>query len=212
MKIFSIRNINKYSKIILTAGALITSPVIATSQFKQKYNLQNDIVQLLSKDIPPQGSKNKLTLLLAPSPKVRIKGQEKIATIVVDLNKNYLYKYDSNGKAESVYLIASGKQTTPTSTGIRVVSHVENYPYKKAPKSTKRYKNPKDYGPRIIILNKIDPKTGKTNPIGEFIHGNNNAKSIGKYVSKGCMRMDNEVIKQLSSQVKRGDIVIIDKY
>ena len=46
---------------------------------------------------------------------------------------------------------------------------------------------------------------------GEFIHGNKNPDSLGKYASKGCMRMDNEVIQYLAPQMKRGDIVIIKK-
>ena len=70
-------------------------------------------------------------------------------------------------------------------------------------------KNPGAYGPRAIILNKLNPETGEQSYYGEFIHGNKDASSIGKYVSQGCIRMDNEVIKQLSKQVKRGDIVLV---
>ena len=42
-----------------------------------------------------------------------------------------------------------------------------------------------------------------------LLHGNSNKSSLGKYASLGCIRMDNEVIKQLSKEVKRGDIIII---
>ena len=58
----------------------------------------------------------------------------------------------------------------------------------------------------------IDPKTGKKWDNGEYIHGNNKASSIGKYASKGCVRMDNEVIQILAKQVKNGDVVIMKKY
>ena len=109
------------------------------------------------------------------------------------------------------YLIASGKKSTPTDTGIRIVSNIERWPYKTAGLATKRRKNPNDYGPRALILRKIDPKTGETAPTGEFIHGNNNRKSLGKYASKGCMRMDNTVIKEMATLVKKGDIVIIKR-
>lgn len=159
--------------------------------------------------IPPQGTSNIQILKSAPNPEVNIMGNSTNAIIVVDLSKNVLYKYDENGFAEKAYSIASGKETTPTSTGLRVVSHVEKYPYRTAPKSTKRRKSPNDYGPKIIILNKIDPSTGATSLFGEFIHGNNNPNSIGKYVSNGCMRMDNDVITELATQVHRGDIVKI---
>ena len=35
--------------------------------------------------------------------------------------------------------------------------------------------------------------------------------SLGEYASHGCVRMDNKIIKKLSEQVKRGDIVVITK-
>lgn len=147
----------------------------------------------------------------APSCSVVIQGKKRNAKIVVELSTNKLYKYDENGKAIAVYPIASGKASSPTHTGVRVVTHVETYPYKTAPKQTKRRKNPKAYGPKIICLNILNPKTGKQSPIGEFIHGNNNPESIGEYASMGCMRMDNETIKQLAKEVKRGDIVLIQR-
>ena len=148
----------------------------------------------------------------APKPDVKIAGEDKKAAIVVDLSENRLYRYKEDGEAFEVYSIASGAKSTPTSTGLRQVSHIETYPYKTAPKSTKRYKNPKDYGPNILILNIIDPETGKSQGSnGEFIHGNRNPSSIGKYASHGCMRMDNDVIKQLAKEVKPGSYVIIQK-
>ncbi len=55
-------------------------------------------------------------------------------------------------------------------------------------------------------------KTGKDlGSNGEFIHGNNNPASIGTYASHGCIRMDNDVIVQLSKEVKPGSYVLIQK-
>jgi lipoprotein-anchoring transpeptidase ErfK/SrfK len=59
------------------------------------------------------------------------------------------------------------------------------------------------------MLNKLDPETGEKSDIGEFIHGNRNSSTLGQYVSHGCMRMDNDVIKELAANAKRGDIVLI---
>lgn len=159
--------------------------------------------------IPASGTSDKNKLVGAPSADVTIAGVKHKAAIVVDLSKNVLYKYDSDGNPQTAYLVASGKKSTPTHTGVRIVTHTETYPYKTAPAKSKRRRAPRDYGPKIICLNKVDVKTGEQSPTGEFIHGNNNPNSIGKYASHGCIRMDNEVIKQLSQQVKRGDIVII---
>ena len=87
--------------------------------------------------------------------------------------------------------------------------HIEEYPYKCAPGS-KRSRNPKAYGPNILYLTIVDSKTGEIKGSnGEFIHGNNDASSIGKHASHGCMRMENEVIKQFAKEVKKGTFVLI---
>lgn len=210
MKILTSHNIKNTTKKLFIAGMLLATPIVAVSQSQKKQAEQDTFEKTTI--VTPLGTNNDSILSSAPSPRTIINGKPQIAKIVVDLSKNYLYKYDKDGNAEAVYLIASGKKSTPTDTGIRVVSHIEKWPYKSAPAITKRRKNPNDYGPNAIILLKIDPQTGETSPTGEFIHGNNKPESIGKYASKGCMRMDNEVIKILSQQVKRGDIVVVGKY
>ena len=132
----------------------------------------------------------------APSPVVTIAGKKQSVGIVVDVTKNKLFRYDENGKSI-------------TGTGIRRVHHIEEFPYKCAPGS-KRSRNPKAYGPNILYLTIIDPKTGAEKPSnGEFIHGNNDALSIGKHASHGCMRMDNKVIKKFAKEVKKGTLVLI---
>lgn len=155
-----------------------------------------------------KGSDDPEILAKAPNPKIKINGEEKNAVIIVDTERNILYHYDENGKPDMAYLVTTGKPSTPTDKMVKVVSHIENYPYSNAPANTKRHNDPKSYGPKIIILDKIDPETGKRSYHGEFIHGNNNPSNLGKHASHGCVRMDNEVIKILASQVKRGDIVI----
>lgn len=190
----------------ISIGCMISALPISTNRaFAQTEEIDDFIVVTA----PPEGTSEKDVLAGAPQPNVKIKGQMKTAKFVVDLSKNVLYKYNIQGKPEIAYMIASGKPSTPTSKGVRVVTHTETYPYKTAPAHTKRRRNPSAYGPKIILLNKLDPNTGEISDIGEFIHGNNNFDSLGRYVSHGCMRMDNEVIKQLAAETKRGDIVII---
>ena len=162
-------------------------------------------------EVKVTGSNNPSILHSAPNPNIKINGKNEKAKFVINLTKNTLYKYDSNGTPEMAYLVASGKNSTPTHTGVRVVSHVETFPYQNAPRGSKRRQNPRDYGPKIIILDKIDTANGERSPIGEFIHGNRNSSTLGKHVSHGCIRMDNDVIMKLSNEVKRGDIVIIQK-
>jgi len=209
MKINSFGGLKTALGVALTAGTLAVSaqtpkPKPPAPKLTEDVFVKEDVV-------PPKGTTNDTLLFEAPSPVVFVTGERRTAAIVVDLSKNILYKYDEDGEPEIAYSVASGKKRTPTDTGLRIVTNVEKYPYKSAPPSTKRHRQPWNYGPRTIILEKLDPKTGNTAKTGEFIHGNNNPKSIGQYASLGCIRMDNEVIKVLASQVKRGDLVLITK-
>lgn len=164
--------------------------------------------------ITPQGVKDKAVLKYAPDPNIKIAGENKKAGIIVDIKSNVLYRYDKDGNPINAYLIASGKKSTPTDRGVRIVTHKEVFPYRGAPRKSKRRRAPKDYGPMIICLNKLDPKTGEQSSIGEFIHGCRSYQATfesnpGRYVSHGCMRMDNNVIKELATNVEKGEIVII---
>jgi len=197
--------INNCIKIFGLSLALTAAPVLKTSPVFAK----TDTTDVFVRTVPPEGCSEQSVLDNAPNPEITIKGEKKKAAIVVDLSNNILYKYDKSGTPEKAFLIASGKSSTPTNKGVRIVTHVEKFPYRTAPRHTKRRRNPHAYGPNIICLNKINITTGEQSQTGEFIHGTNEKTSLGKYVSHGCMRMDNEVIKQLSGEVKRGDIVII---
>lgn len=202
-------NFTKKIGIPLTVGALLFSAPVVSSNTVQKSKQQDTFEYCEKISVPVEGTDDISVLKLAPSPKVKVEGKMRNAVIVIDISKNILYHYDENGDVQMAYSVATGKKETPTHTGVRIVSHVETYPYKMAPVSTKRRKNPRPYGPKAIILDKLNPETGERSNYGEFIHGNNDASSIGKYKSQGCIRMDNEVIKELSKHVKRGDIVLI---
>lgn len=196
----------RISSIVKTTGcAALISLAAAHNIYARPLDRTQDV---FVHQVSPSGSSDSLALINAPSPKVKIKGITQTARIVVDASKNILYKYNDFGQAEKAYLVASGKTNTPTKKGVSVVSHIETFPFKNAPSHTKRRRNPYPYGPNIIILDKLIPETGERLNSGQWIHGNNKASSIGTYASQGCVRMDNEVIKELVKQVKRGDIVI----
>ncbi len=187
---------------------------VVTNEPTFKTKLERWAIRTFSDEVilpPAKGSAVDSVLAFAPDPWVVVQGQQKALTFVVDVTNNILYHYDKDGNPIMGYRIASGKLTPQMQTdeGLKIVSHIETYPYKTAPAHTKRRKNPRDYGPRCIILDKLDPNTGKRSSTGEFIHGNKDASSIGKHASQGCMRMDNEVIKELAKAVKRGDLVMI---
>ena len=198
-------NINNFRNIAIKTS-LISLPFLVTPAFAQANSLQKDIFEYT---IYPVGTKDTTILANSPSPKVTVCGTKKNAKIVVDTSNNRLYKYDEDGTPLCCYSVATGAKDSPTSKGLRIVSHVETFPYKEAPRATNRRRFPRDFGPKIIILDKLDAKDGSRSPIGEFIHGNKDASSIGKYASHGCIRMDNKVIQLLSKEVKRGDLVLI---
>lgn len=193
-----INSVRSFALAAVAAAPLITLPVYSQ-------NVKQDTFEY---SVPAAGSSAFNALSSAPSPEVTIAGVKHNAVIVVDLSKNILYKYDRKGHPETAYRVASGKKNTPTHTGVRVVTHTETYPYRTA-YGTKRKRNPKAYGPNVLCLNKVDINTGEQSRTGQFIHGNNDVSSLGTYASLGCIRMDNEVIKKLSKEVKSGDIVII---
>ena len=159
--------------------------------------------------VSPKGSSSPQHLKNAPSPIITVAGEKKLAAIVVDTKTNLLYTYDDKGNAKTVYSVATGKKYTPTRKGIKMITNVVAYPYKTA-YGTKRKKNPNDYGPNVIIIENINPETGKIyGRNGQFIHGNNNSKSLGTYASLGCIRMDNEVIKKIAKEAVKNSYVLI---
>ena len=202
--------INITKTIALTFMISVASLKQANSSQIYSQEMQQDTFE---RSITPQGVKDTTILRLAPKPDIVINGKKKKAGIIVDLTKNILYRYDKNGNPINAYLIASGKKSTPTDKGVRIVTHKEKFPYKSAI-GTKRRRSPRDYGPVVICLKKLDPKTGEQSKTGEFIHGCRSyyktfEATPDRYVSGGCMRMDNEVIKVLAKEVQRGEIVII---
>jgi lipoprotein-anchoring transpeptidase ErfK/SrfK len=115
-----------------------------------------------------------------------------VANIDISLSKRRLYLYKGNRLIKS-YKIGIGKMVTKTPIG--------NY----------------------VIINKVPyPNSCPGGPLSSFgtfwmglsrphygIHGTNRPSSIGKMVSKGCIRMFNKDVEDLSRRVKIGTPVTI---
>lgn len=148
-------------------------------------------------------------LVNAPSPQISVCGKPLFAKIVIDIRNNTLYKYDRNGFPLKAYLVATGARGTRTMPGLRIVTYKERFPYAGAPES-KRALDPYSYGPYILFLNAVEPRTGRQYCVEQLLHGNGNEYSIGRKVSHGCVRTNNIVMKkELSKEVKRGDYVLL---
>ena len=105
--------------------------------------------------------------------------------IDVSTNKRQL-KLFRDGKLIKTYPVGIGKMLTPTPTGTYTIIN----------------KQPNPGGPfGVMWLGLSKPHYG--------IHGTNKPSSIGKRVSKGCIRMHNKDVLELASKVPVGTRVVI---
>lgn len=106
-------------------------------------------------------------------------------SIIVSLVNRQLYLVE-DGKTIKTYPVGIGKMVTSTPTGFfKIINKAAN------PGGP--------YGAMWMGLSK--PHYG--------IHGTNDPQSIGKYVSKGCIRMYNPDVIELSKIVPIGTSVVI---
>lgn len=112
--------------------------------------------------------------------------------IRISLSKRRLSLF-RNGRLVKTYPVGVGKIATQTPSGNFTIINKVPYPnsYRGGPLSV--------FGTMWMGLSK--PHYG--------IHGTNNPSSIGKYVSKGCIRMYNRDVNDLARQVPIGTPVQI---
>lgn len=112
--------------------------------------------------------------------------------------------YFKDGVLVKEFSVATGKSSTPTPQGkFKIVNKIKNRPYYSGGIPGGSPKNP--LGDRWLGLH-----VGVTYGTTYAIHGNNNASSIGKHVSGGCIRMHNSEIRWLFDQINVGAYAIID--
>lgn len=139
-----------------------------------------------------------------PAPKV----EGKPARVLVDVSEHRLFLYDRDGKLERIYPVATGAAGTPTDPMIKKVVGISWDP---SDIGRRLWQDPTVFGTRLLDLSRYDPVTRTLSRHGEEIHGTNTPSSIGKDVSKGCMRMFNADVEQLVKQVKVGDVVVVQR-
>jgi lipoprotein-anchoring transpeptidase ErfK/SrfK len=126
--------------------------------------------------------------------------------IIIDKSENKLYFYES-GKLIKSFPVATGLKPSYTPEGLFViVEKIKNRPYYKGHIKGGDPKNP--LGDRWLGL-KVT-KNGQTS-YAYGIHGTNNEKSIGKYISQGCIRMHNKDVHWLFDEVANNTPVLIQK-
>ena len=123
--------------------------------------------------------------------------------LVINSKKNKL-GYFEDGVLVKEFSVATGKSSTPTPQGkFKIVNKIKNRPYYSGGIPGGSPNNP--LGDRWLGLH-----VGATYGTTYAIHGNNNASSIGKHVSGGCIRMHNSEIRWLFDQINVGAYAIID--
>lgn len=122
--------------------------------------------------------------------------------IIINKSNNQLAYYQ-NSKLIKTFKVGTGRLASYTPEGkFKIVNKIKNRPYYSGNIPGGDPRNP--LGNRWLGLN-ARGTWGTT----YAIHGNNNPKSIGGYVSAGCIRMYDEEVEWLYNQVKVNTPVII---
>ena len=128
--------------------------------------------------------------------------------VLIDLSEHRLSVYDSVGKLQRVFPVASGAKSTPTDPGIKVVCEKLADPTALAEKLWPKSKGTA-FGKRLIDLNWYTPESGAQTVSDEELHGTYELDSIGSFASHGCVRLTNESIEWLYNNLQLGDVVLI---
>jgi len=122
--------------------------------------------------------------------------------IEIDKSKNTLSLFN-NKKLVRTFQVATGKNVSLTPVGtFKIVNKIKDPWYSPKGIPGRDPRNP--LGTRWLGLNV--PNTGGTK---YGIHGTNDPSSIGKYVSLGCIRMNNKDVQWLYDNIPIGTVVVI---
>lgn len=134
---------------------------------------------------------------------VQNNGLEVLNNLIIVNSRNNTLRYYTSGKLSRSYSCATGASSSPTPQGkFSICNKIKNRPYYKLNIPGGAPNNP--LGKRWLGL-----QVNGTNGNVYAIHGNNDESSIGKSVSKGCIRMHNAEIEEFYDIVPIGTTVII---
>jgi lipoprotein-anchoring transpeptidase ErfK/SrfK len=170
--------------------------------------LDHATYRALSEISPPQGKMIWEDALAAQSLPTPADVSGKKVRVLIDLSEHRLSVYDSSGKLQRAFPVASGAKETPTDAGIKVVCEKLDDPTALAEKLWPESKGTA-FGKRLIDLNWYNPKSGAQSVSDEELHGTYELDSIGSYASHGCVRLTNESIEWMYKNLRLGDVVLI---
>ncbi|MYL33563.1 L,D-transpeptidase family protein [Pontibacillus yanchengensis] len=124
--------------------------------------------------------------------------------LIVNKSTNQL-AYIDDGKVENVYPVATGKTNNLTPEGIHTITVKAKDPYyRKLDIPGGDPRNP--LGSRWIGF---DAKATDGRIYG--VHGTNQPSSIGKYISNGCIRMNNKDVEYIYDRIPIGTKIAVVK-
>lgn len=170
--------------------------------------LDSATYQALTKVAPPAGKMIWEDSVAAGSLPAPAEVSGKRVRAVIDLSEHRISVYDSVGRLQRVFPVASGTKSLPTHPGVKVVCEKMADPTALAQKLW-----PKSgglaFGKRLIDLNWYDPASGAQTVSDEELHGTYETDSIGSNASHGCVRVNNDHIEWLYQNLQLGDVVVV---
>lgn len=143
-----------------------------------------------------------IAVIFMPMKAIQAAETESSSYLIINKAVNEL-AYFKDGELIRVFDVGTGKSRKLTPEGtFKIINKVKNRPYYKEKIPGGSPKNP--LGDRWLGLD-VPGTWGNT----YGIHGNNNERSIGKYVSAGCIRMHNDDVRWLYEQLPKGTTVLI---
>jgi lipoprotein-anchoring transpeptidase ErfK/SrfK len=170
------------------------------------YSGQNPNVAALPQQDPDDGDAAEMDPRLRRQ-LVQYRTKEPAGTLIVDTANTYLYLVLGNGQAMR-YGIGVGREGF-TWNGAERVSRMKEWPDWHPPKEM--LERQPDL-PRMMAGGPGNPLGARALYLGKTlyrIHGTSDPKTIGKYVSSGCIRLVNDDIEDLYRRVQVGTRVVV---
>jgi lipoprotein-anchoring transpeptidase ErfK/SrfK len=205
---------NSILKQAVLASAILLAPVVLTGQASAQVLSYAPTQTFPSDDgLPPQMSQPVEGADSADMPDrlrrtiVAYDGREAAGTIVIDTANTHLYYVLGNGRAVR-YGVGVGREGF-TWSGTQTVTRKAEWP-DWTPPAEMIARQP--YLPRFMAGGPGNPLGARAMYLGSSIyriHGTNDASTIGKFVSSGCIRLTNEDVADLFSRVNVGTKVVV---
>jgi lipoprotein-anchoring transpeptidase ErfK/SrfK len=206
------RSLPRAARALVLAGTLLAAPIVLADSagaqalgyapaqpgaFPQDY-VASEAAPAVEDDVLPKRLRRAV---------VHLDTREPAGTIIIDTGNTVLYYVLGQGRAVR-YGVGVGREGF-TWSGVETISHKAEWPDWHPP-AQMIARQP--YLPRFMAGGPGNPLGARAMYLGasEYrIHGTNDPRTIGKFVSSGCIRLTNEDVTDLFSRVDVGTRVVV---